>query len=96
MHSPRTGPAKQAWFLPQKLYLNLEISQVASQLLWRLIVNNGEAEAARAFKIERPVVDEDAFFGLALSDGERDFEDAFFWFAGVDVAGAEENLKTSA
>jgi hypothetical protein len=82
--------------MPQKLYLNLEISQVGSQLLWRLIVNDGEAKTARAFEIEGPVVDEDAFFGLALSDGERDTENAFFWFAGVDVAGAEENLKTFA
>src|SRR6266446_5999235 len=96
MHSPRTGPAKQAWYTPQKLYLNLEISQVGSQLLWRLIVNNGKAETARAFKIERAVVDEDTFFRLALSDGERDTENAFFRFARVDVARAKENLETFA
>jgi len=82
--------------MSQKLYLNLEISQVGSQLLWGLIVNNGKAEAAWAFEVEGTIVNENAFFGLALGDGEGDFEDACFRFARVNVAGAEENLEASA
>jgi len=53
-----------------KLYLNLKVSQVASQLLRRLVVNNGQSEAARAFQIEWAIVDERAFFGLALRDSQ--------------------------
>jgi hypothetical protein len=59
-------------------------------------VNHGKTEAARAFEIERTIVDKNAFFGPTLSDGERDAEDAFFGFARVNVAGAEENLEASA
>ena|SRR5438552_13802721 len=81
---------------PRKLYLNLKISQVGSQLFWRLIVNNGKAEAARAFEIERAIVNEDALFGHALGDCKRYAEDTFFGFARMDVAGTEKDLEASA
>ena len=56
-------------------------------------MNDGETESARALQIERPVVNEDALFGPALGDGERDTEDCLFRFSRVDVAGTEENLE---
>jgi hypothetical protein len=87
---------QRAGHAPQKLYLNLKISQVGSQLVWRLVVNNGKAEAAGAFEIERAVVDENTFLGPPLGDSKSDAEDAFFRFARVNVAGAEENLKAFA
>src|SRR5438477_8261931 len=80
----------------RKLYLNLKILQVRAQLLWRLIVNDRKSETARAFKVEGAIVDENALFGGALGDSESDAIDAFFWFARMDVARAEENLKISA
>ncbi len=83
-------------FPPAKLYLNLKISQVGPQPLRRLIVNDEKTQAAWAFKIERAIVDENAFCRLTLSDGKRDSEDAFFRFARVDVTGAEENLEALA
>src|SRR5258708_3930808 len=82
--------------LPAKLYLNPKRSQVGTQLIRSLIVNNGEAEAARGFKIERAVVDKYAIFRGALSDGQSDAEDAFFRLARMDVAGTEEDLETFA
>ena len=59
-------------------------------------MNDGKTEAAWAFKIERAVVNEDAVFWGALSDGQGDAEDAFFRLARVDVTGAEENLEALA
>jgi hypothetical protein len=80
----------------QKLYLNPKISQVGSQLLRRLIVNHRKADTAGAFEIERAIVNENALFGLALGDSESDAEDAFLGFAGMDIAGTEENLEAFA
>ena len=59
-------------------------------------MNNGKAEATWAFEVEGTIVNENAFFGLALGDGEGDSEDACFRLARVNVAGAEENLEASA
>jgi hypothetical protein len=59
-------------------------------------VNHGKTEAARAVEIERAIVDENTFFGPALSNSKGDFEDALFRFARVHVAGTEENLEASA
>src|SRR5438876_10491659 len=96
MHSPGTSRRKLAGQVLEKLYLNLKISQVGSQLVWRLIVNDGKTEASRAFEIEGAIINENAFFGCPLSDGKRDAENAFFGFARMDVTGTEKNLKTLA
>ncbi len=95
MHSPRTGPAQLAGYPPEKLYLNLERLQFGSQLLWRLIVNDGKAEATWTLEVERAVIDENALFGAALGDGECDAEDAIFGLARMDVARTEKHLEAS-
>ena len=63
------GPATSGPVTTRKLYLNLQTSQVGSQLVWRLIVNNRKAEAAGALEIERAIVNENTLFGLSLGDG---------------------------
>jgi len=58
-------------------------------------VNNGKAETARAFKIERAIVDEDTFFGWRWVTARRDTKMPS-QVCESDVARAEENLETFA
>src|SRR4030095_3276091 len=81
--------------MQKELYLNLQIVQVGAQLIGRPVVDDGHAETARSFQVERPVINEDTLFGLALRDGESHTENVFRGLAGMDVAGTEEDLKAS-
>jgi len=75
----------------RKLYLNPEVAQVALQLLWVLKVNGVEAELSRTLQVQRAIVYKDAFFDVSLRNFEGDAKNCGFWFARMDVAGAEEH-----
>jgi hypothetical protein len=57
------------------------------------MMDNVKSQSTGTFKIEWPVVDEDALFRRALRDFESDAENGLFRFARMDIAGAEENEK---
>src|SRR5216110_142339 len=78
-----------------KLYLNPKFSKLGTQLLRILMVNGAHPETARAFQVERAVVDEKAFFGRALRHFQSDAIDGFLRLAGANVTGAEENNEVS-
>src|SRR6266404_30147 len=78
-----------------KLYLNPKFSKLRTQLLRVLMENGVHPEAARAFQVERPVIDEKTFFWRALSDFQSDAIDRLFWLTGANVTGAEENKEVS-
>jgi len=59
-------------------------------------VNGVHAELARAFEIERTIVDEHAFFRSALGDCGGQPEDLLLGLARMHVAGAEKDLKVAA
>src|SRR5205814_4478166 len=78
-----------------KLYLNPKFSKLGTQLLRILMVNGAHPETARAFQVERAVVDEKTFFGRALRLFQSDAVDGFLRLAGANVTGAEENKEIS-
>jgi hypothetical protein len=79
-----------------KLYLNPIFSKLGTQLFCVLMVNGVHPEAARAFQVQRAVIDEKTMLRRALGDFQRDAKDGFFRLAGTNVTGAEENQKVSA
>src|SRR5215813_5641917 len=79
-----------------ELYLNPELSQVGLQLLRVLKMNGLQTKLAGAFKVQGPVVDEDAFFRRTLCNFERDLENRGFRLARMDVTGAEKHEKVAA
>src|ERR1700757_4686988 len=78
-----------------KLYLNPKFSKLRTQLLRMLMVNNVHPEAARTFQVERPVIDEKAFFGSTLSDFQSDAIDGFLRLTGANITRAEKNKEIS-
>src|SRR5690349_12011394 len=78
-----------------KLYLNPKFSKLRTQLIRILMVNGVHPEAARAFQVERPVIDEKTFFGRALSHFQGDAIDGFLRLAGANITRAEENEEIS-
>src|SRR5262249_1814124 len=76
-----------------ELYLNPELSQVGLQLLRVLKMNGLQTKLAGAFKVQRPVVDENAFFRRTLCNFKRDFENRGFRLGCMDVTGAEKYQK---
>src|SRR6516164_8551221 len=82
--------------MPKELYLNLQLAQVGAQLVRGLVVNDRHTQSAWGLEIERPVVNEQAFLRTSLGDREGDAKDPFLGLARMDVAGAEEDLKTAA
>src|SRR5580704_10530020 len=77
----------------KKLYLNAVTSQLRTQLICILMMDNVKSQSAGTFKIEWPVVDKDALFRRAVRDYESNAENGPFRLARIDIAGAEENEK---
>src|SRR5437879_10704174 len=80
----------------RKLYRNPEVAQVALQLLGVLKVNGVEAELPRTVQVQGAIVYKDAFLSVSLRNFQRDAKKCRFWFARMDVAGAEEHGEIAA
>src|SRR6266436_5753506 len=78
-----------------KLYLNPILSKLRTQLIGVLMVNGVHPEAARAFEIERPVINKKTLLGTALGDLQSHAKDGFFRLAGTHITRAEEDQKVS-
>ena len=57
------------------------------------MMNRVHPQAPRAFQVQRPVIDENTLFRLALCDLQRHAKNHFFGLPGSKVTGAEENEK---
>src|SRR5271170_2717454 len=79
-----------------KLYLNTVTSQLRAQLLRVLMMNYVKTQTARAFEIERPIIDKETLPRRTLGDFQGDAEDGFFGLAGAYIAGAEKNEELAA
>ena len=56
-------------------------------------MNRAHAQLPRAFQIQLPVVDEQAFVGIALGHFERQLVDALFGLSDAQIAGTEKRLE---
>ena len=71
-------------------------AQVAFQLPRIQKLNRVQAQAPRAFQVQRAVVDEDALFRLPLGEVERQAVNLRVRFGYAQVAGTEEDGKVFA
>jgi len=68
-------------------------SQLGTQLICILMMDNVKSQSARTLEVEWPVVDEDALFRRALRDFESDAENRLFRLARMDIAGTKKDEK---
>ncbi|HSU88207.1 MAG TPA: hypothetical protein VLL56_05200, partial [Terriglobia bacterium] len=78
-----------------KLHLNPKFSKLGTQLFRVLMVNGVHPKAPRAFKVERPVVNENAFLRRTLGNFQSDAKDRLLRLARANVTRAEENEEIS-